>query len=220
MVVFKGITARSLKTVTKRSDVVIVYQKKAWMDHCLMRAWIREVLVKHTRKQHCLLVLDSFKPHITDDVMEALERANAFVVVLPGGCTSKAQPVDVSLNRPTKDIVRGQWEEFMTTNIAHCQVGEAPAPTKDNIVEWIVRAHAQLDSQPQCVATHCKSFKVCGISNNLDGSENALIHCAKELPAFTIPYGNAESDEDIVNSDSDSGSNDEDETNKEDRLYY
>ena len=33
-----------------------------------------------------------------------------------------------------------------------------------------------------------KSLKVCGISDNLDGSENALIHCAKELPALAMPY--------------------------------
>lgn len=46
-----------------------------------------------------------------------------------------------------------------------------------------------------------------------DGSENALVHCAKELPAFTIPYGNDDSDEHIFNSDnnSDSGCNDENE---------
>ena len=36
MVVFKGKTARSLKKMTKRSDIVTVYQTKAWMDHCLM----------------------------------------------------------------------------------------------------------------------------------------------------------------------------------------
>ena len=206
MVVFKGKTARSLKTVTQRSDIAIVHQKKAWMDSCLMLKWIKEVLLKHTKKQHCLLVFDSFKAHLTDDVLQALERANASVVVLPGGCTSKAQPVDVSLNRPIKDTVRGLWEEFMTSNMAHGSVSEAPAPTKNDVVEWIVRAHALLDSQPQCVA---KSFKVCGISNKLDGSENALIHCAKELPAFTIPYGSDDSDEDIFNSDSDSDSGDE-----------
>ena len=75
-------------------------------------------------------------------------------------------------------------------------------------MDWIVRAHALLYSQPECVA---KSFKVCGISNNLDGSENTLVHCAKELPAFTIPYGNDDSDEDIFNSDSDSTSDSNDE---------
>ena len=49
-----------------------------------------------------------------------------------------------------------------------------------------------------------KSFRVCGISNNMDGSENHLIRCAKELPVFQIPYGShTDSDtEDIFNSSS------------------
>ena len=131
----------------------------------------QEVLLKYTKKKHCLLVFDSFKAHFVDDVLQALKRANASNVVLPGGCTSKAQPVDVSLNRPIKDTVRGLWEEFMASNMAQGPVSEAPAPTKDDVVYWIVRAHALLDSQPQCVA---KSFRVCGISNNLDRSENFL----------------------------------------------
>ena len=44
-----------------------------------------------------------------------------------------------------------------------------------------------------------KALKVCGISNALDGSENRLIQCVKELPNFHIPYGESkeESDEDI-----------------------
>ena len=75
-------------------------------------------------------------------------------------------------------------------------------------MDWIIRVHALFNSQPQCFT---KSFKVCGISNNLDGSENALVHCAKELPAFTIPYGNDDSNEDIFNSDSDNTSDSDDE---------
>ena len=105
----------------------------------------------------------------------------------------------------------------MTSNMAHGPVSEAPAPAKNDVVEWTVRAHALLGSHPQCVA---KSFEVCGISNKLDGSENALIHCAKELPAFTISYGNDNSDENIFNSDSDSDSNDEDEVDEEDDYTF
>ena len=132
-----------------------------------MLTWIRVVLVKHIKKQHCLLVFDSFKAHLVDNVLQALKRANASIVVLPGGCTSKAQPVDVSLNRPIKDTMRGLWEEFMTSSMAHNLVSEIPTPTKDDVVDWIVRVHALLDSQPECVA---KSFKVCGISDNLKQS--------------------------------------------------
>ena len=82
-----------------------------------MLTWISEVLLKHTKKRHCLSMFDFFKAHITVDVMEALERANTSVVVLLGGYTSKAQPVDVSLNQPINYTMRGQWEEFMTSNI-------------------------------------------------------------------------------------------------------
>ena len=103
----------------------------------------------------------------------------------------------------------------MTSNMAQGPVSEAPALTKDDVVDWIIRAHALLESQPQCVT---KSFKVCGISNSLDGFENALVHCAKELPAFTIPYGNDDSDEVIFNSDSDSTSDSDDKKeNKDDK---
>ena len=38
-----------------------------------------------------------------------------------------------------------------------------------------------------------KSFLVCGISNALDGSQNNLIRCAKELSEMTIAYGDEES---------------------------
>lgn len=87
MVALKGKTAHSLQIVTKKSDIVIINQGKVWMDHCLILTGICEVLLKHT-KQHCFLVFDFFKAHITDDVMEALERVHASVVVLPGGYTS------------------------------------------------------------------------------------------------------------------------------------
>ena len=60
-----------------------------------------------------------------------------------------------------------------------------------------------------------KSFLVCGIANALDGSQNHLIHCAKELPEMTVAYGleetaDSESD-DPFESGSDSGSESESE---------
>ena len=90
-----------------------------------------------------------------NDVLQALKRANASIVVLPGGCTSKAQPVDVSANQPIKDKMRGLWEELITSSMTHDLVSKVPAPTKNDVVDWIIRAHALLYSQPECVA---KSF--------------------------------------------------------------
>ena len=62
-----------------------------------------------------------------------------------------------------------------------------------------------------------KSFKVCGLSNALHGTENNLIRCAKEIPEFNIRYGVSaeESDEDIF-ADTDEQDEEDDEQDKED----
>ena len=50
-----------------------------------------------------------------------------------------------------------------------------------------------------------KSFLVCGITNALDGSENSMIHCAKELPNIQLLYVDESIDDIFQSSASDSG---------------
>ena len=40
-----------------------------------------------------------------------------------------------------------------------------------------------------------KAFLVCGILNQIDGSENHIIRIPEELPNFTIPYGTRQDEE-------------------------
>jgi hypothetical protein len=155
-------------------------------------------------------VLDSFRGHLTEAVSRSLGAANATVVVIPGGCTGKVQPVDVSLNKPIKDTVRGQWEEFMMHK-ATAEQGPSnlECATKTDITDWIVQANCLLSSQGNCIE---KAFKVCGITNSL------LIRCATELPEFRIPYGstNPEDVEDIFEDTDHSDSDCENESNSSD----
>ena len=83
------------------------------------------------------------------------------------------------------------------------KAGDNEGASKTDITRWIHIANSLLDSQRKLVS---KAFKVCGISNDLDGSENHLIRCTKELPQFIVPYRRTEeSDEesDIFHSESD-----------------
>ena len=212
MVIVKGKTDRMIRKLKySKNEVCIVPQEKAWMDHVVMKVWIKEVLIKYTKRKHCLLVFDPFRAHLTDDVAIALRTANATTVVIPGGCTSKIQPVDVSLNLPIKDIARGQFEEYLMQATSECSTSCTPAPTTADIVQWIVKANTTLNTNNGSIK---KAFKVCGISNNLDGSENHLIRCAKELPEFCIPYAacsDSESDEDIFDDNSEEDNTESDE---------
>ena len=69
-------------------------------------------------------------------------------------------------------------------------------PTKDQIIGWVVQSNNGLGSNAAMVK---KSFLVCGISNKMDGSENPLIRCSKELQNISIAYGyEATKDNDLI----------------------
>jgi hypothetical protein len=53
--------------------------------------------------------------------------------------------------------------------------GNPKPPQMDDYLNWIVEAWASIPKE-----LIKKSFKVCGITNALDGSEDSEIHCFKE----------------------------------------
>jgi hypothetical protein len=159
MVMFQGKTSRALKDVNKhKAELSVAFQHKAYMDHSIMLQWVREVLVKYTKKRHSLLILDAFSGHLKVNVQEALREANVTTIIIPGGCTSRVQPLDVSLNRPFKDILKGKWEEYMQETAKEHDHGRIPTPSKNTLAGWIIEANAILNDQTDCIV---KSFKVC-----------------------------------------------------------
>lgn len=105
-ITFKAKTDCLLKTLNvSNADAVV--------DSHLMIQWIRRVLLTHTQGHHALLVFNTFRGHLTDDVVQKLAENNITHITIPGGCTSKVQPLDVSINKPFKDYLCGAWEQYM-----------------------------------------------------------------------------------------------------------
>ena len=114
---------------------------------------------------------------MTEEVQEELRKKNITVAVIPGGCTSKIQPLDVCLNKPFKGHCRAKWFEYMQQAVAQQQPGDRiKTPSKQQVLDWVVQSNTTLNSNSAMVS---KSFLVCGISNKLDGSQNNLIRCSK-----------------------------------------
>ena len=57
-----------------------------------------------------LLVMDKAASH-SKDMVESV--SNMSGAVIPGGCTSLVQPLDVSINKPFKCAMRKQWKDWM-----------------------------------------------------------------------------------------------------------
>ena len=99
-------------------------------------------------------------------------RDNTNLAVIPGGLTSILQPLYVASNKPFKDGVRKRWMELMANGIHELTASSRQKkPSKELIVWWI--AAAWNDIPTEMVES---SFLKCGITNNLDGSEDDLVY--------------------------------------------
>ena len=154
-------------------DWIVCVQEKGWMDGDLMKKWIRQVWIKHTQCRKALLVMDSFRAHCTEDIQNLLATANSEIAFIPGGCTSKLQPLDVSLNKPFKTICRKSFSAFCRSQLSTMSdpADRLKTASKQQVVQWVEEAHKHLSERPEMVI---KSFQVTGISLALDGSENSL----------------------------------------------
>ena len=74
---------------------------------------MEDIWFKHTKAmseklgfENSLLTFDAFTGDKTDEIQGKLIEKNTDILMLPPGCTSKCQPVDVCINKPFKAILK------------------------------------------------------------------------------------------------------------------
>ena len=138
------------------------------MDEARVKEWILQCLPRAPRNEQSLLVWDSFRAHLTDEVKADLNRRKIDVAVIPGGLTPVLQPLDRCLNKPFKDNVRRKYLAWMISSpFDYTPAGKKKAPSRNLVLRWVHEAWREIP-----VEMVAKSFKTCGISNSLDGTED------------------------------------------------
>ena len=181
MVIFKG--KRRLKLTTPEG-VLNCVQTKAWMDEDLMKKYLENIwkpYVEETAERLCLpdlnalLTLDSFKAHTTDNIAKMMKEQDTTHCIIPGGCTSKLQPLDVSINKPFKQILKGCWTNFIHTLViaAADHTAKIKTASKQKVLNWVVDAWQKMERK-ELIA---KSFQVTGITSSDPG-----VVCSDEVP--------------------------------------
>ena len=70
---------------------------------------------------------------------------NIHVVMVPKGCTSKAQPLDVGVNGQFKGKYRKLWQNWMKRQILRGGVGKIPPPRRDEVLKWVFECNNQIE---------------------------------------------------------------------------
>ncbi|KAM7314164.1 hypothetical protein ISCGN_003949 [Ixodes scapularis] len=156
-------------------NVIVRTNEKGFFNDDLVLEWLR--LVWDRRPGALLglpnmLVLDSFRGHLTAKIKEKLRSSGTDLVVIPGGMTSQLQPLDVMLNKPFKDRVRKLYTEWMgKTDNPLTPTGRVKRASLAEVASWVAAAWYNLPDE--LVA---RSFKKCGLSNAMDGTEDDAVY--------------------------------------------
>ena len=175
MIIFKGKTDRTIKNLVVPTGFVVATQEKAWMDEELMLIWLKDVWLRYTEQKQTelgflrsFLTLDAFSAHHTDPVKEEMFANSTDPVKVPEGCTSKSQPLDVSINRPFKLVLGECWEKYvlsiidtLSPDMISDPTYKLPAPSRQHIVDWVLEGYNYLLLKKDVIK---KSFDVCGIT--------------------------------------------------------
>ncbi|CAI7874699.1 unnamed protein product [Closterium sp. NIES-54] len=179
------------KTVPKGvfpPDVVVSCHENGWMDANGVIQWLEECVKpflkpgfgRHARSS--MVVLDSYRGHLTDAVKEKFRELNCVPAIIPSGCTVEVQPLDVSINKSFKASVCQQYQKWFQEEGQEqlTKAGNSKKPPPEVVVRWISRAWKAVPAD-----LIKRAFLTCGISNALDGSEDglAMAHRRSQLTA-------------------------------------
>jgi hypothetical protein len=114
------------------------------MSERLMLMWIEQSLAPHVATAPDgiipLLFLDCYSVHQMSSVNRAINDLGVEVIILPPGCTSITQPVDIGYNKPFKGLVRDQYEEWMVKDSDDL----TKPPLRVDVARWISDAERNM----------------------------------------------------------------------------
>jgi hypothetical protein len=66
------------------------------------------------------------------------KKLNITIMLIPPGLTSKAQPADVSWNKPFKVKMREYWTKKLVDDMKNIPTFRASAPSRQELLAWIL----------------------------------------------------------------------------------
>ncbi|CAI7926935.1 unnamed protein product [Closterium sp. NIES-54] len=170
------------------ADVAVACHENGWMDSPGVVRWLEEGVkpfLKPRFGRHAkssMLVLDSYRGHLTEEVKEKLREMNCVPAIIPSGCTAEVQPLDVCVNKSFKASVRQHYQRWFEAEGQEqlTAAGNLKKPSPEVVLRWVSQAWKAV---PADLIKH--AFLTCGISNQLDASEDglAMAHRRSQLTA-------------------------------------
>ena len=101
----------------------MLFQKNAWCNEKMMKKWVANEWTNYFTNPPTpgstgkILVADAHRAQKTANVKKLLQNKSTLLINVPPGCTSRVQPLNVSINKPFKHAIREQFEKHLSENL-------------------------------------------------------------------------------------------------------
>ena len=136
------------------------------------------------KKEPRLLCLNAFVAYLTLAVSSLLKRQGVTLSVIPGGCTGYIQPLDVSLNKPLKDLIKEEQDNYFDKHIKEQQQEKFNIGQRKILLTHQV-AKAQKRLYLEYKDTIINTFRSVGLSLNPNGSKDIKLKI-KGIPDIQV----------------------------------
>ena len=127
-----------------------------------------------------VIIMDNFKGHVTPKMNALLEQHNIYSCLLPPNMTDRLQPMDLSVNKPAKAFLRGEFQKWYYDqimqqldnpsadfSIAELNPVDLSMATMEEITDqWLVNRYNYISNYPEFIVN---GFLHSGINKALDG---------------------------------------------------
>ena len=121
--IYQGTTQKCLpKNVTFPDGWPLTYTNNHWSNENTMIEYIEHIILPyvmetreqlgHNSQQSALVVFNCFKGQCTERIFKILDENNILYVLVPPNTTDRLQPLDLSVNKPAKDFVKLQFQNW------------------------------------------------------------------------------------------------------------
>ena len=126
--IYVGKTARCHPRISFPHNWVITHSSNHWSNEETMLQYIRDVIVPFvdsTRQrlelpenQPALAIFDHFKDQLIEAITTELEDNSIHSVIIPPNCTGELQPMDISVNKIIKSLLRLKFPEWYSDELS------------------------------------------------------------------------------------------------------
>uniref|UniRef100_A0A8C6QJ70 Pogo transposable element with ZNF domain n=1 Tax=Nannospalax galili TaxID=1026970 RepID=A0A8C6QJ70_NANGA len=150
-------------------SILLEAKESGYSDDEIMELWSTRVWKKHTACQRSkgMLVMDCHRTHLSEEVLALLSASSTLPAVVPAGCSSKIQPLDVCIKRTVKNFLHKKWKE---------QAREMADTACDSevllqlVLVWLSEVLGVIGESPELVQ---RSFLVASVLPGPDGNINS-----------------------------------------------